>query len=141
MKGTSIDVISLRLFPCPVRFDLWSPRCWAVYRENREKRRGEMLTISRYIQTLNSERPLIVGGDFNAPPGDAVFRLLAPLVDAFRDAGRGWGGTIINEVPALRIDQIWCTVELTALAAFAQRTEHSDHRMVIADLQGPDAVQ
>ena len=134
LDGRTVDVISLRLYPCPVRFDLWSSRCWTVYRENRETRRRQMEKIAGYIQSRNEETPLIVGGDFNAPPGDAIFRLLEPeLQDAFPIAGRGWGGTIINEVPAIRIDQIWFSPPFRALAAFAVKTVHSDHRMVVSD--------
>jgi vancomycin resistance protein VanJ len=129
-----LDVISLRLYPCPVRFDLWSTRCWTVYRENRETRRRQMEKIAKYVKSHLADNPLFLGGDFNAPPGDAVFRLLQPeLCDAFPSAGRGWGGTIINELPAIRIDQIWASRSFRAQTAFAVKTVHSDHRMVVAD--------
>jgi endonuclease/exonuclease/phosphatase (EEP) superfamily protein YafD len=79
--------------------------------------------------------PLIVGGDFNAPAGDAVFRLLRPrLRDAFAEAGCGWGNTIINDFPFARIDQIWIGRHWQAIAVQAQPSAHSDHRIVIADL-------
>ena len=56
---------------------------------------------------------MILGGDFNAPQGDAAFRPLAPrLRDAFRDGGQGWGNTITNDTPFLRIDQVWVSDEI-----------------------------
>jgi endonuclease/exonuclease/phosphatase (EEP) superfamily protein YafD len=138
-NGRTLDVISLRLYPCPVRIDLWSPRCWEVYRDNREKRRRELGAIASYLATLPESAIVVVGGDFNAPPGDAVFRYLSPrMQDAFPIAGRGWGGTITNDAPAIRIDQVWNSPQLLPLAAFARRTVHSDHRLVVVDLEPGD---
>jgi len=75
-------------------------------------------------------------GDFNAPPDDAVFRLLRPrFADAYRRAGVGWGNTIVNDYPVLRIDQIWVSDQFSPRLVYARATEHSDHRMVICDLR------
>jgi hypothetical protein len=62
------------------------------------------------------------------------FRALAPRHDAFGKAGRGWGNTILNSAPFLRIDQIWLSPELRAVDVYSQKTEHSDHRMVVCDV-------
>ena len=79
---------------------------------------------------------MIVGGDFNAPQGDAVFRLLRPkLHDAFAEGGRGWGNTILNDVPVLRIDQFWVSETFRSDSVVARGTRNSDHRMVICDLR------
>lgn len=130
------DVISLRLFPCPIRLDLWSPRCWAVYCENRVKRKRQLRVVAEYTATLPTNGLLILGGDFNAPANDAVFRLLQPtLVDTFAEAGRGWGCTFMDELPVVRIDQIWCSRRIQPIVAFAKRSVHSDHRMSVADLR------
>jgi endonuclease/exonuclease/phosphatase (EEP) superfamily protein YafD len=56
------------------------------------------------------------------------------LGDSFRKAGRGLGNTITNEYPVSRIDYIWIDRGIHAHAVVAKRTDHSDHRMVIADL-------
>jgi len=114
--------------------DLWSPRCWEAFRENRERRRRQLNKIAKYVATIPADRPLVFGGDFNCPPGDAVLRLLRPrLTDSFTVAGRGWGGTIINDWPAIRIDQIWTSRQLAAVAVVARKTRFSDHRMVVGD--------
>ena len=79
-------------------------------------------------------RPFILGGDFNASPGDAVFRVMPKeLSDSFHEVGRGWGGTIINDCPAIRIDRIWHTHEVQPLSAVARKTQFSDHRMVVGE--------
>jgi hypothetical protein len=78
---------------------------------------------------------VVLGGDFNAPQGDAVFRCLTPrLHDAFREGGRGWGDTITNDVPFLRIDQVWVSRVFRAVSVVTRRTRHSDHRFVVCDL-------
>ena len=136
LDGRTINVISLRLYPCPIRLDLWSPACWRYYQSNRETRRRQLSRIADYVKTLPTDEPLILGGDFNCPPRDAVLRLLQPLLtDAFPVAGRGWGATIIEIYgwPLIRIDQIWTSHELRATSAFAHRAYASDHHMVVAD--------
>ena len=77
-----------------------------------------------------------MGGDFNAPAGDAIFELLYPnLRDAFGEAGVGWGNTITNDYPFLRIDQVWVSHHFQVQRVISRKTAFSDHRMVICDLQ------
>lgn len=134
-----LDVVSLRLEPALVRVDLWSPDCWRAQAANRRKRRGQLQAIVAEIERRPSQAPLLIGGDFNAPSGDAVFRLLEPLArDAFAAAGRGWGNTITNDAPFSRIDQIRLGEELLAIDVVAVRTRHSDHRAVVCDLRFAD---
>ena len=99
------------------------------------KRREQLRIIARQLDTVPASVPVVVGGDFNAPQGDAVFRVLQPrLHDVFREGGRGWGDTITNKIAALRIDQVWASGVLRAVDVGASMTRHSDHRMVICDL-------
>jgi endonuclease/exonuclease/phosphatase family metal-dependent hydrolase len=136
LRGQAVNVISLRLWPCPVQFNLWSPDCWRYYQWNREGRRRQLAQVADYIATLPDDVPLIVGGDFNCPPRDAVFRLLEPrLTDAYSVAGRGWGATIIALAgwQLIRIDQIWVSGQLQPLGVVARFAEGSDHSMVVAD--------
>ena len=132
-SGREIEIIGARLVPAVFRLDLWSPDCWREQAENRRIRQKQLRAIARRIETTSV--PVIVGGDFNAPQGDAVFRLLEPkLHDAFREGGRGWGNTILNDYPVLRIDQIWVSKAFRSHAVVAVKTQNSDHRMVICDL-------
>lgn len=67
------------------------------------------------LTALPSGQPIIMGGDFNSPAGDAVFRLIpARLHDSFREGGIGWGDTAFNHVPVLRVDQVWISDQLRA---------------------------
>lgn len=133
--GGAADVVSLRLTPPLVRMDLWSPDCWRSQRENREVRRAEMATLLDDLAALHEDTPLIVGGDFNAPGGDAVPRMLAPrLRDSFREAGLGWGNTALNDLPVTRIDQVWISRHFRARGVVARKTVYSDHRIVVCDL-------
>lgn len=133
--GAKIAVVSMRLEPAIVRLDFWSPACWREQTENRQLRRRQLRTMVENHAAVPADVPLVFGGDFNAPAGDAVFRELEPrLRDPFRDVGAGWGNTIVNEFPFARIDQIWIDDHWQAAVVQAQRTRRSDHRMVIADL-------
>lgn len=134
-SGQELEIVSLRLEPGLVRADLWAPDCWREQTENRRKRCKQLEAILSPLAGSSRKAPLILGGDFNAPPGDAVFRLLSPLArDAFVEAGRGWGNTIVNQFPVLRIDQIWIGGKLRAMDAYAVATQHSDHRAVVCNL-------
>jgi endonuclease/exonuclease/phosphatase (EEP) superfamily protein YafD len=133
--GAEAEVISLRLTPPVVRFDLWQPGCWEEQLANRRARRAEMRDIMRHLETVPPGLPLIVGGDFNAPAGDAVPRMLSPrLTDTFAQGGRGWGNTVLNDLPISRIDQVWASRAFRARRVTAHQTRHSDHRLVVADL-------
>jgi vancomycin resistance protein VanJ len=135
VEGVEVEVISTRLLPAVFREDLWSPSCWTAHAENRRARREWLRPIAERVNALPDGVPIIVGGDFNAPQGDAVFRLLQPrLRDAFSEAGTTWGNTITNEMPFLRIDQIWISGHFSATSVAAHKTVHSDHRMVVGDL-------
>jgi vancomycin resistance protein VanJ len=131
--GLELEVVSTRLRPAVFRLDLWSSDCWREQAGNRRGRREELRAIAQRI--ASSRLPVLVGGDFNAPQGDAVFRVLRPMLhDVFAEAGLGWGNTILNDVPVLRIDQLWASRQLRARAVVARPTRNSDHRMVIGDL-------
>jgi len=132
--GKPMEVISLRLSPPTVRADLWSPDCWRQHAEVRRLHYEQIQMVMRRIEQIHPETPLIVGGDFNMPPGEAPLRLLQKrLQDSFRIAGAGWGSTITNEYPFHRIDQIWLSPHLRPLRVRAYRTQHSDHRLVVCD--------
>lgn len=134
-NGREVEIISLRLLPPVFRDDLWSPVCWREQAENRRARRAQLDIVARRVMALPAASSVIIGGDFNAPAGDAVFHQLRPrLHDAFSDGGQGWGDTIINDFPVLRIDQIWTSARLSASSVIARTTQNSDHRMVICDL-------
>ncbi|MCH8274654.1 MAG: endonuclease/exonuclease/phosphatase family protein [Armatimonadetes bacterium] len=141
-SGLEVEVISTRLTPPIMRQDLWSPECWRAHRENREIRREQMRLIAEQVDSVSEGVPIIAGGDFNAPAGDAVFRLLRPrLRDSFKEAGKGWGNTMINRIPFHRIDQVWISDAFRASAVVARKTEHSDHRMVVCDLFEREGVR
>lgn len=133
--GRELEVVSLRLTPATVRYDLWSPSCWREQMANRQVRQAELSTVAARISVVPGGTPLIVGGDFNAPAGDAIFRVFRPrLRDAWREGGTGWGNTILGDAPFHRIDQIWIDAGFAPRSVAARRTRRSDHRMVVADL-------
>ena len=134
-NGAKFNVGSTRLIPSVLRFDLWNVEAWSEFADNRADRRVQLQMIYDQIKVEANSLPTIFGGDFNAPARDAIFEILKPVFhDSFVQAGRGWGKTIVNEYPAQRIDQVWCTEHFNAVSVTAKKTKNSDHRMVISDL-------
>ena len=86
--------------------------------------------------------PVIVTGDFNAPPASAPVRAYAAagLVDAHAAAGSGFGhtwpeGTLPFFVPDVRIDAVWCGGGLVPVHSEVGPDTGSDHRPVLAVLR------
>jgi len=134
-SGVVVEVFSIRLHPYGIRADLWSPDCWREQRENREHQREQFKWLAREVDKVPADVPVIIGGDFNLPAGDKLFRLLPSRIrDTFTVAGHGWGDTLVNDFPFIRIDQIWCDDHFRPLSTDVHRTVNSDHRMVVCDL-------
>lgn len=133
--GVEADVVSVRLLPPVLSFNILSPDCWRSQRANRTARREQITLIAAEVGGSTAGEPVIVGGDFNAPGGDGALRALpGRLRDAFREAGAGWQNTATNDFPLLRFDQVWVTEHWRVNRLSVQKSEHSDHRMVICDL-------
>lgn len=134
-SGIRLEVVSLRLNPPSIRLDIWSTDCWKSHMRERRKKRSQISEIKEELNSISSEIPILIGGDFNAPAGDAIFFILQPRFhDVFVEGGRGWGNTIMNDIPVHRYDQIWASKHFKAYNVNARKTQHSDHRIVIADL-------
>lgn len=134
LAGGEAVLVSLRLETYPVRLDFWSPDFWRSYAAVRRRQRSQMSALTAALSAHVKDRSALIGGDFNAPPGDPIFDALRPgRRDVFPAAGIGWGGTIVNDYPAVRIDQIWAGGSLLPQRAWAARTRSSDHRMVVCD--------
>ena len=125
---------------------------WELHYRNRQSRRAEMIDVRKYLDALRFmpsnlvdgkiipatpemiDAPIVIGGDFNAPAGDAVFRELEPdFTNAFDAVGSGWGNTFPNKSPLLRIDHIYTNPQLTPIRARTVESVNSDHRMIVAD--------
>ena len=80
--------------------------------------------------------PMIVGGDLNAHPEDAVpASIAASYLDVWTGAGDGQGSTFPSHEPTARIDYLFTSPAVRALRASTAGGTVSDHLMVVADLQ------
>ncbi len=137
-SGRQIEIVSLRLTPPVVDYALWSGECWTAHRRIREQHRREVAEVVLGLDDVPRDRPIIVGGDCNAGADDGALRQLrSRLRDSFEAAGRGWGNTVLNNIPVLRFDQIWVSQECDVVTCRAARSQHSDHRLVICDVVLP----
>jgi len=133
--GTELLVVSVHLLQPVLRWDFWAPNAWREASEVNAVRVAQMHTVATLVATHPKASAVLVGGDFNTPGGDALYRALQPrLHDAFRQAGAGWPNTIVNEAPMSRIDQLWLSETLRATWLRVHRTQNSDHRMIVAEV-------
>jgi vancomycin resistance protein VanJ len=93
------------------------------------------------VEALRQESgPVLVVGDFNAPPASLVCRRLTDigLTNAFSEIGRGYGFTFGHSSPVrhsfLRIDHILVSPHWWIRACRTGGARASDHRPLIADL-------
>ena len=134
-SGVVAEIFVVRLQPYNIRADLWSLDCWRKQYQIRLRQRSQFEWVEREIKKVPSDVPIILGGDFNLPAGDRLFDgLRFRLKDSFHETGRGWGDTLDNDLPVLRIDQIWYDNHFRSVSVEAHRTQNSDHRMVVCDL-------
>ncbi|MDB6076761.1 MAG: hypothetical protein JWO82_508 [Akkermansiaceae bacterium] len=132
--GIDIEILNIHLATAATDLRFWRSSCWATHLQNRLGRRTEMAAALGLLRSEGGGRPSIVGGDFNAPPGDPIQRMvLRDHQDAFAAVGSGWGNTFQRRIPIHRIDRINVSREFTPLHCAAFTTRFSDHRMVIAD--------
>jgi endonuclease/exonuclease/phosphatase (EEP) superfamily protein YafD len=136
LRRGDLVVVSLRLSPHLMWADVWSMKWWRDHVEVQESQRKELRQILDAVRERASAKPLILGGDFNAPADNAIYRVLRPsLHDSFHEGGVGWGNTLLNGLPMWRIDQVWISEQFHARVVQSHKTLHSDHRMVICDLE------
>lgn len=94
-------------------------------------RRGQ---IGRLLPLLQG--PCLVAGDFNSQPRDNCLKPLeSRMRDSFRQAGLGWGFSFESTLPALRIDYIWHSPELSCLSFETVPSLSSDHMPIMADFR------
>jgi endonuclease/exonuclease/phosphatase (EEP) superfamily protein YafD len=112
-----------------------------LWQNNHSGRLAQARALAVVLRT--SARPLVLGGDLNAPDSSAVIQSLLAigLRDAFASAGRGWGYTYGHRLRPrfsfLRIDHVLVSDDVEVVRAFVGGKDASDHRPVIADLRLP----
>jgi endonuclease/exonuclease/phosphatase (EEP) superfamily protein YafD len=134
-----LEVGCVHLQGAETNVKLWTRNAFRSHYYNRQSRRSELIRLMGLRRFISRQHPAIIGGDFNAPAGDAVFDLLkqSEFRDVFAEAGSGWPDTYPNSAPMLRIDHLWVNAAVTPVRAAAVSTKHSDHRMVVCDFLVP----
>ncbi len=137
--GKFIEVACVHLKGAETTVKLWRKEAWLSHYYNRQSRRVELSRLLGVQGFMSRQHPAIIGGDFNAPAGDAVFDLLrdSGFRDAIAEAASGWPDTYPNAAPMLRIDHLWVNPLITPVRAAAVKTLYSDHRMVVCDFLQP----
>jgi endonuclease/exonuclease/phosphatase (EEP) superfamily protein YafD len=132
LAGKRVRLVALRLLPPVFRLDLWSLDCWRNYAEDAARRRDRLKEL---LAQAGASGICLVGGDFNATNPRLITDNRPSWSEAGRSVGRGWRGTGTNDFPFVWVDQVWGSPEIRWEQAFAQKTENSDHRMLVADFR------
>jgi len=115
-NGSTVAVVNTRLATPQIDIEFWRPSVWRAHASRRAKQRKQIDEVMKAIESLPSDMPVIVGGDFNVPANDgALDTLSSRLFDSFKQAGFGWGNTATNSWPVHRIDQIWLSRQFVAV--------------------------
>lgn len=140
VRNIDVDFVTVH-FTTP-RFGLESTRANPIagfrdWRQNVVDRMAQARTLADDIR--HRVRPVIVGGDFNAPAHSMVIGTLedAGVTDAFASSGLGygftWGHSLRTGFPFLRIDHILSSSEFTPVNSRVGFASGSAHLPVIAD--------
>jgi endonuclease/exonuclease/phosphatase (EEP) superfamily protein YafD len=134
-SGPNVRAFSIRLLTPPARLDLWRPAAWTECRDHRRAQRRQVADLAARLAELPPGDTVLVGGDWNAPARDRIFRVLPPtLRDLWTDGGSGFGNTVLGGVPIHRIDRIFAGPGVSATAVRARTMSETDHRAVTADV-------
>lgn len=134
--GRMFNVVNVHLLSAATDLSLWRRKVWTEHRINRVVRSNELNRALSVLQAGSGfpDAPAILGGDFNAPPGDPVYRLLEKnFHDAHPAAGTRLGNTYHRRFPILRIDRIHATRQFIPVRCGTDVAARSDHRFVVAD--------
>lgn len=137
-NGRRIELVNLHLQAASTDLRLWSRDCWRTHQQNRKLRRGELAMALQLLEASN-QKPrnpaILIAGDFNAPAGERVYRMLDDdYLDTFSAAGTGWGNTFHRRFPILRLDHIYASRSFIPVRSRVVTVQQSDHRMVVSDL-------
>lgn len=135
VQGRGVDLIVVHFstaLPRPAR-----ERAWHHPRHNMEIAAAVRAEQTDRLAAVvrRAGRPLVVGGDFNSPPGSYAERRMSSLLEsAFAAGGSGFGWSFPSPFPVLRIDHLFASRDLRVLDCRVLPLRASDHRPVVADL-------
>lgn len=119
-------------------FPLLQPRDWLPFVRRYRKAfrlRAEEVRLLR-AQLAAEQLPVIIAGDLNVTARNWDYRQLARnRIDAFRAAGRGWGGTYRGDRPLVRIDYVLLDRAFEVVSAYVPNVQFSTHRPVVATIR------
>ena len=114
----------------------FDPRGLDEVRANSELRWRQSESVA--AEAGRAAGPVLLVGDFNTPPGSALFRRVwSGYADAFSEAGWGWGYTFRTRRAAVRIDHVLVGGGGWATGCRVGPDVGSPHRPVLADVAWP----
>lgn len=102
--------------------------------ENSRRRELQSQRISQWIAA--EQRPIVIAGDFNQAAGSRAYaECWGRYLNAYSEAGIGWGATFFSRWHGVRIDHVLASGDFQAVECWVADDVGSAHRPVIATLQ------
>ena len=96
----------------------------------------KLATLLKSTAARSEAEAILLGGDFNVPAQmPSLDPLRGFLHDAWLTAGSGWGATMPEYLPLVRIDHLWLSSQIEPISVRVVRLAGSDHRAVVADVK------
>jgi len=137
--ASDVQVVCLNVHLTPIRLRTQLVRRWTVagLRKMIEKKARDLADLRVALDRFEG-RPVILAGDFNAPPHyPGLARATRGLVDCFAAGGRGWGRTAPAKLPVVRVDMVFVPWGAKVRSAHAVPSNYSDHYMTLTEVDVP----
>lgn len=106
---------------------------WLTYMHNKARLATEQ-TGAVIRAAAVAPKPILIAGDFNNPPRGPLYRTIATWYrDAFREAGWGFGYTLVTRFPYMRVDYCFLSEGLAVKRCYVPRVYASDHFPVVVE--------
>jgi hypothetical protein len=138
ISGRKVLVANVRLMHPSVVMALVDRKLDTVV-ENYRSRIAQYEKLSALLKAAavrSDAQAILLGGDFNIPAQmPSLDPLRGFLQDAWLTADSGWGATMPEDLPLVRIDHLWLSSQIEPISVRVVRLAGSDHQAVVADIK------
>jgi len=138
ISGRKLLVANVRLMHPSVVMALVDRKLDTVVKSYRSRiaQYEKLSALLKSTAERSDAQAILLGGDFNIPAQmPSLDPLRRYLQDAWLTAGTGWGATVPEDLPLVRIDHLWLSSQIEPIAVRVVRLPGSDHRAVVADIK------
>ncbi len=133
-----IRLVNVSLAHRQPKMNFLLPDHWKYYSNLRSLHRlqiGNVLSVLKQQASKVGNMPIIMAGNFNAPPSSSIFKPLGDkFLDVYRETGTGFGTTTPAQFPILRENRIFTTSPLLPVHSDTISIPGAVHKAVVSDI-------